>query len=91
MSVHRIRTLHKLNPGNLIVCTPLIMDRMKRVLCEPSPPRTDPRLSTRADGGAEGRLQVAERQRPVHRPVNLSPAPPGQNRPAAHIEVNKGR
>ncbi|KAG7219211.1 hypothetical protein INR49_019271 [Caranx melampygus] len=64
-----------------------------------SPARTHPLLSAvrapgagrRASGGAEGCLQVAERQRPVHRPVDLSSAPPAQSCPAAHIEVNQGR
>lgn len=42
-----------------------------------------------SDGGAEGRLQVAERQSPVHRLVNLSSAPLGQSHPAAHVEVHK--
>lgn len=36
-------------------------------------------------------LQEAERQPPVHRPENLSSAPTGQSRLAAHVEVNKSR
>lgn len=67
---------------------------MKAVI---SPSGTDrlvssqPSAGRRGGGGAESRLQVAERQRPVDRPVDLSLAPPGQSRSAAHVEVNEGR
>lgn len=44
-----------------------------------------------ADNDAKSRLQVAEGQRPVHRPVNLSSTPLGQCCLTAHVEVNKSR
>lgn len=45
----------------------------------------------RSDDGAKGRIQVTERQRPVYGTVNLSSAPLGQSRLAAHIEMNQSR
>lgn len=77
-------------------------DQIPALLSEASPSWTDRLLSSRdailqplaagwrAGGGAEGRLQVAERQRPVHRLQDLSSAPPGQSRLAAHVEVHEG-
>lgn len=58
---------------------------------------THPRLTTQAvsvggrcsNDGAKGRIQVAERQRPVYGMVNLSAAPLGQSRLAAHVEMNQ--
>lgn len=73
------------------------------ILSESLPSRTDPLFYTLitgrqlsvagrwADSSAEGRLKVAERQRPVHGPLYLSSTPPGQSRPATHVEVNKSR
>jgi len=40
---------------------------------------------------AERRLQVAERQLPVHGPVDPSSAPLGQSRPAPRVEVDQSR
>lgn len=45
----------------------------------------------RSDDGAEGRLQVTERHRPVYRPLDLSSAPLGQGRPAPHVEMDQSR
>lgn len=68
---------------------------------ETSPPRTDllpaapalqpPAAGRRADGGAERRLQVSQRQRPVHGPKDPSGAPPAQSRPAAGEEADQVR
>lgn len=44
-----------------------------------------------AHSAAKSRLQVAERQRPVHWPVNLSSAAVAQRGFTAHVEVNKSR
>lgn len=72
------------------------------ILSEASPPGTDPLCSAPtavlqrlvagwcADSCAEGCLQVAQWQRSVHWPVNLSPTPLGQFRFATHVEVDKG-